>query len=700
MLQTTAEMGAPLARDAGPVSLVVLDERGFILASNSAWRESSSAYGGASNSPHVGKNYLEVCDVASATHAPGARAMAAGIRAVIDGSQNTFAIEYACGIGTETCHFTGQVTRLEEGEQIRIVVAHEDISVRRRLHAELAQALVEARDADAQKTRALASMRHEQAQWQALMDNLPDQIFFKDRQSRFLRLNAALAKRYGIASPSEAIGKSDSDFYAADFYLQTVAEEQRIMASGKARLGVIQQEIWPDGTRTWNKCSKMPFYDSEGQLIGTYGIATEITELLETQDRLRETNDSLEQRVAERTRDLEQLNAVLAVQVGVAAEASRAKSEFLANMSHEIRTPLSAISGMAKLIGVEPLSTGQADKLRKLELAAKHLGSTVNDILDLSKIEANKLVLERSPVHVESLMGEIARMVQHRAEEKGLQLNVVTNEMPKGLLGDATRLGQALLNYVGNAVKFTASGSITLRAVVVEESPNSALLRFEVQDTGEGMAAQSMAKLFEPFVQADNTTTRRFGGSGLGLAITKKLIEAMGGEVGVHSELGVGSTFWFIARLDRDGEAQVSVPGTPVLDAALILKKDYAGRRVLLVEDDEFNREIGSILLQDVGLEVDVAEDGAVAVERAGQFAYALILMDMQMPNVDGLEASRRIRASGQGSEVPIVALTANAFYEDKLRCLEAGMDDFLTKPVDPSRLYQVILGLFQSRGR
>jgi CheY-like chemotaxis protein len=214
-----------------------------------------------------------------------------------------------------------------------------------------------------------------------------------------------------------------------------------------------------------------------------------------------------------------------------------------------------------------------------------------------------------------------------------------------------------------------------------------------------GISPEVMEKLFVPFVQADNTTTRQYGGSGLGLAITKKLAHAMGGEVGVYSEVAKGSTFWFTARLIKGTQSELTAQVPPTRDAGLALKKDYAGRRVLLAEDDEFNREIGSILLQEVGLVVDVAVDGLAALEGASSGLYDLILMDMQMPKLDGLEATRRIRASSEISRIPIVAMTANAFYDDKLRCMEAGMDDFITKPVDPENLYQVLLRIFQSRG-
>ena len=249
-----------------------------------------------------------------------------------------------------------------------------------------------------------------------------------------------------------------------------------------------------------------------------------------------------------------------------------------------------------------------------------------------------------------------------------------------------------MLNYVGNAVKFTDDGSVSLLVTLADETVDAALIRFEVQDTGVGIAAEKIHLIFEPFVQADSSTTRKYGGTGLGLNITRRLAEAMGGEVGVLSETGIGSTFWFSARLRKSSALPVPQTLLPDSSALETLIRDYEGRRVLLVEDDEFNREIGNILLHDCGFLVDEAKDGREAVGMASICAYDLILMDMQMPNMDGLEATTIIRSTPAGASVPIIAMTANAFEDDKQLCLDAGMNDFITKPVDPRCLYQAIL--------
>jgi len=414
-------------------------------------------------------------------------------------------------------------------------------------------------------------------------------------------------------------------------------------------------------------------------------VVEDITARKTTEAELTKYRKHLEQRVAERT-------AELSIAKEGAETASRAKSTFLANMSHEIRTPMSGILGMAHLLRRGGVTPAQAAKLDQIDAAGQHLLSVINDILDISKIEAGKLVLEDIPVNINALAGNVRSMLFERAQAKGLALAVEISPLPPHLRGDPTRIQQALLNYATNAIKFSVAGTITLRVRSEEETATSVLLCFEVQDAGIGITPEVRARLFSTFEQADNSTTRKFGGTGLGLAITRYLAELMGGGAGFESTPGQGSTFWFTVRLPIDSAATALPAGMLKGDAERMLKRDYAGHHILLVEDEPILREIALILLEETGLVIDAAEDGDIAVEMAAQNDYALILMDMQLPKMDGVAATEVIRRSATGKIVPIVAMTANAFAEDRKRCMDAGMNDFISKPFMPDDLFAMIL--------
>ncbi|MCZ4303989.1 PAS domain S-box protein [Zoogloeaceae bacterium G21618-S1] len=523
--------------------------------------------------------------------------------------------------------------------------------------------------------RAAEQLQQRDRYQRALLDNFPFMVWLKDKDSRFLAVNAPFAKACGTDVPEALIGKTDRDIWPPDLAARYVADDRTVLGSN-CSLGV-EEPVEIDGERRWIETYKSPMIVN-GQTVGTVGFSRDITDRRNTANELEMHRHHLEELVANRTAALEAAN--------------RAKSTFLANMSHEIRTPLNAIIGLTQLMQRSAPNPSSAERLESVVGAGKHLLAIINDLLDISRIEANRMPLDLTHFRVDKLVGNAAELVSSEAHGKTLTLQVdIDPNIPPIIVGDATRIGQILFNFAGNAVKFTESGSITFRARLLEHIDQSATLRFEVIDTGIGIDPAIQPRLFTAFEQGDPSTTRRYGGTGLGLAISRRLAELMGGSVGVHSEPGKGSTFWFTARFDIADTTDTEPPAQGDDNDASVLARNFGGARLLLVEDNEVNQYVAQELLADAGLKVDVADNGQQALELFAQQPYDLILMDMQMPVMDGLAATRAIRTLATGSEVPILAMTANAFAEDRQRCIAAGMDDYLSKPFEPKQLYAVL---------
>ncbi|PPC74584.1 histidine kinase [Pokkaliibacter plantistimulans] len=638
-----------------------------------------------------------------------------------------------------------------------------------------------------------------------LFDTVPYPVFYLDAKGHFLGFNQAYERHFAVQREM-LIGHAMAE-------LSFIDEEERERCAAECHelicsAGHVQREItvrFSDGQphQTLYLASGFTLQDgSPGGLVGTY---VDISEQKEAQRLIAEAKEE-------------------------ADAASKAKGDFLANMSHEIRTPMNAIIGMSHLALKTELSPRQRDYLKKIQQSGQHLLGIINDILDFSKIEAGKLYVERTSLDLYNVLDNVANLISEKAEAKGLELIFdIAQDVPNALIGDPLRLGQILINYANNAVKFTEEGEIQIVVQCLEDTEQDVLLRFAVQDTGIGIKEEQMQRLFQSFQQADTSTTRRYGGTGLGLAICKRLAELMGGDVGVDSLFGQGSTFWFTARLGKDSSRQhLAIPdvrGRRVLvvddndnaravlndmlenlqfrvdavasgrealnavrDAAqagqpydlifldwqmpdmdgsetarhiqtlelrnkphLVMVTGYGreeilkraeqvgigdvlikplnpsmlfdtiirlfgvdradiaherqelshsmpdlgrlkGKRILLVEDNELNQEVAYELLSEIGLLVEIAADGKIALDKVQQRPYDLVLMDMQMPVMDGLESTRAIRALPAFAKLPIVAMTANAMQRDREQCLEAGMNDHLAKPIEPELLWHTLL--------
>ncbi len=519
------------------------------------------------------------------------------------------------------------------------------------------------------------SRDHEQHLLTTLLDKIPDSIYFKDLESRFLRISAAMATKFEMKSPEDAIGKTDADIFTGEHAHGARDDELKIMQTGVPIVDQVERETWPERDDSWCMTTKMPLLDHNGKLIGTFGISRDVTELKQSQDALREA-------------------------LIVADSANRAKSDFLANMSHEIRTPMNAIIGMSQLLSQTRLDPEQREFVNLVSESADSLLRLLNDILDFSKIEARKLDLESIPFSLREIVGKAAQTLAIRAGEKNLELACrISPDVPDWFCGDPGRLRQILINLIGNAIKFTDVGEVVVDVTLPESDDVTSTseaavgrqraLSFRVRDTGIGIAPEHQASVLEAFIQADASTTRRFGGTGLGLSIAGQLIELMHGQLALESELGVGTTFFFTIELPLAKKQAQHEPAERLTS--------LAGLPVLVVDDNATNRRILDEIFKAWHFRPTLVESGQQAIESQSLAAtsgsgFRLVVLDCMMPGMDGFEVARQIREHHDAQSCKIIMLSSADRQGDLNRCRELGIARFLNKPVLQSELLDCVL--------
>ena len=567
-------------------------------------------------------------------------------------------------------------TAIRRDEREILHVVWNDITARKQAERDLhnhrahLEELVEARTE--QLSHMAEELRDASSEQQALFDAaMAGIVFIRDR--RILRCNRYLEQMFGYM-PGEMLGQMTRLWYLDEYTFFKVGEA---IIESNADKGFFSEEyevVRKDGSRFWARMQAQAI-DRDDLSKGIAQMVVDITAEREAKAQV------------ERAREL-------------AEEAARTKADFLANMSHEIRTPMNAIMGMTHLLLQTSVDDRQSDYLQKISRSSRHLLGIINDILDFSKIDAGKLSLEQVEFRLQVLIEELSDSLTTKMDEKGLLLKVhIDDSLPDLLRGDPLRLQQILLNFGNNAVKFTEQGEVEVTVTPIKSRSEKLGLRFSVRDTGIGLSPTQQRRLFRSFEQADGSTTRKYGGSGLGLAISRRLAELMGGKVGVNSQEGVGSTFWFDIELEVAPEQVAASAETDTgnlnlrsRSAITRLKQQLQGTRVLLVEDNELNQEVAVELLKQVGVQTDVAANGVKALESVARQTYDLIFMDMQMPVMDGLTATRNLRTQQRFSDLPIVAMTANAMLSDRDACIQAGMNDYLAKPIEPEQLWNMLL--------